>query len=636
MSPRRSTGRRAAAALALLGCSCLAAAAPALAQGPEWHLEQPLPPSPSAGGGCSGEAASCTTPIGLGRIGDIEFSASDSGLLITAGNGSTIRPGVWFYNGAQWHELAEVCGASDGRIAWAGAEEFWTVADGRAGQAANAQGVLPPLEDDTLCHFLYNPATARLEVARSYAAPAFSAASYQPMQAAACLSPTDCWFAGAPLPAPQPGAFQLHWNGESLEAQPNAAIHSVRASVPFEGKLLESVGLAREEPVGSAEEPEEILHPFVLVDVPAEAGEPFEGLRPFSSTEEALPEYASGSFPQALSGLVLAADQDAEGQESLWAGAGPAASPPNGSAPGELTLLHDAGGTWTQVLGPPGPQTLNADPAQLSELEISSIAGEPGTDSAWLALDSAHDLQDPLPNELARIVHVQADGTITEQQLPSPSELAAGVGAKGAAARIACPAANDCWLATTQGWLFHLSEAGAATGPTDGDPAFNGPLVTFRPPDEGIPQSPSAALPVDDSGEEGPPRPSLEAAPANNIQVSEQVALVSDVRSRLVGRTVLELRFHLATSARVRLLALRRTAVVARTSMRTLKRGTHSLSLRLNPHRWPTRITLQTHALGTLPTVTVGSGVDTIVTSMRGALRSLLGGLATTTAGSRP
>ena len=35
----------------------------------------------------------------------------------------------------------------------------------------------------------------------SFAFPAFEADSYQAMNAGVCLSPTDCWFAGEPLPA---------------------------------------------------------------------------------------------------------------------------------------------------------------------------------------------------------------------------------------------------------------------------------------------------------------------------------------------------------------------------------------------------------------------------------------------------
>ena len=95
-----------------------------------WQVEQPAPPPPEQAG-----VPPSTVPVSLGHIGDIEFYEPNRGALITSGNGSSIPPGVWFYNGAGWRELSNQCGATDGRIAWAGPDEFWTVSDGRPGQA---------------------------------------------------------------------------------------------------------------------------------------------------------------------------------------------------------------------------------------------------------------------------------------------------------------------------------------------------------------------------------------------------------------------------------------------------------------------------------------------------------------------
>jgi hypothetical protein len=193
---KRPPRLRAVLVVALLICLCSIAPAGALARpladegGAGWRLEQPLPPAPAPG------VPPSHTPIGLGRVGDIEFWAPNRGLLITAGNGSTIPPGLWAYDGRGWHELSTVCGASDGRIAWSGPEEFWTISDGRPGQAPDAHGNQAPLQDNTLCHF------AGGQVVASYASVAFRANSYQPMHAAACIAPADCWFAGDPLPAP--------------------------------------------------------------------------------------------------------------------------------------------------------------------------------------------------------------------------------------------------------------------------------------------------------------------------------------------------------------------------------------------------------------------------------------------------
>ena len=149
---------------------------------------------------------------------------TNRGALITSGNPPTIEPGVWEFNGVYWHQLSTVCGAGDGRIVWAGPEEFWTISNGRPGQQANIRGELPPTRDNTLCRFS-NPAHKGepLRVMESFAFPAFEADSYQAMNAGVCLSPSDCWFAGEPLPSdrvPRPGSFHLHWNGARCSRNP--------------------------------------------------------------------------------------------------------------------------------------------------------------------------------------------------------------------------------------------------------------------------------------------------------------------------------------------------------------------------------------------------------------------------------
>ncbi len=622
MSLRRTSGFAMALIAALALSSAAAQVSRAAAQGLQWRLVQPEAPPAPAGAKApelcpSGEQGPCTgLPVELGQVGDLEFAAPDRGLLITAGNGSTVSPGIWEYDGAGWHELATVCGAGHGRIAWAGGDEFWTVSDGRPGEAANGEGLLPPLEDDTLCHFASAAPGGQLEVSRSYAAPAFEAASYQPMDAAACLTSSDCWFGGDPLPAPQPGAFVLHWNGASLEAEPDPSADTVHDIHAFGGRLLESVELPLQEVQGKDESPLEILHPYALYEIGSESGGAvFDGLRPFAPDLVALPEYAPGSYPAALGGLRISTDTEADGEEALWAAAGPVATPPSGSEQGRLTVLHGAGGVWSQVLGPAGEATLSADPPQLEEDVVTSIAGEPGTSSAWLGLDTQLGARESSPLASATVVHVQGDGSVSEQQLPSARELAEGVQPQGAAAALACPAQNDCWLATTQGALFHLSEEGDQTLPVDGDRELTGPVITYRPPDEGLPQEqPVGSGDGAGYGEEGPPPASPSYRPPLLESYRLAVAPYSDARERLHG-TTLELSFRLAVKARVRLLARRRATVVAHTPSRVLGAGPRALLLHLDRRRWPTKLDLVVDPLAALPTVPASRSVDTLVTS---------------------
>ncbi|HEY4451190.1 MAG TPA: hypothetical protein VGN13_06305 [Solirubrobacteraceae bacterium] len=574
-------GARATGLFASLTASLLAAfllAGPASAQpladdgGASWRLEQPPPPPPPPG------VQGSSTPVGLGRIGDIQFWSPNRGLLTTAGNGSTIPPGLWAYNGREWHELSTVCGASDGRIVWTGPDSFWTISDGRPGQASDAAGNPPPLIDNTLCHFENG------RVVASYASLAFRVDSYQPMHAAGCLGPSDCWFAGDALPAPQSGSFHLHWNGSSLSAEPNtqngypvADLHS------FAGQLFESVQLSG--PLTSESSALRLINP--------------EGIVPQFETPASLPFYGGEEFPTALEAFHLS---DADG--ALWAAAGPVRETPSGSAPGQVTVARYDGQRWRQLLGaasePSGAATFPED-------TVTAVAGEPGGEAAWLALDTANDVLQPSPVATARVARITAAGTLSQEdnlQLPAGAETAP----KGAAAKITCAAPHDCWLASTQGWLYHLS-TGSEELPLDTDPAFAG-LITERPADEGVPQVAPDTLPADNSGLLGEPPPTIGVLPENPKEQPPRVhvALLSHIHSRLVHGTTLELRFHLAVRARIRLLARRKQTLVASTPRRVLAGGNRRLLLKLDPRRWPTKLQLQTHALAPLPTVVAGEG----------------------------
>jgi hypothetical protein len=562
------------AALAVCGLLLGQASAEGEGGGATWRLEQPQPPPPPPG------AQGSPIPIGLGRIGDIEFWGPNRGLLITAGNPPTIPPGVWAYNGSGWHELATVCGASDGRIAWAGPDEFWTVSNGRPGQTTESEtGGNPPLEDNTLCHF------AGGQVVASYAHPAFQVDSYQAMHAAGCLTASDCWFGGNPLPEPQIGAFHLHWNGGSLQAEPYPGEgHAVEDMRPFAGQLFESVRLAVGDRSNGASGELPVLHRIN----PNGVSPTFE-----PEAQEFIPLYTSGELPTELDFLHLSS-----GEGALWGAAGGT----RGSERAGLTVVRRSEGSWTQVLGP----TTGA--ALFPKDVADSIAATPGTESAWLALDSQADAAAPSPGASAPVARISAGGAVSEEQsLPSAQEQGEGVGPKGAGEKLACPAPNDCWLVTSAGWLYHLAPEGERTLPTDTDPAFSG-VITFRPPDQGLPQVPPDAPPEDNSGlVEAPPAYGTVLGENPEAQSRVAVPLLSGLHSRLVRGTTLELRFHLAVKARVRLIAKRRARVVASTATRTLAAGSRKLMLRLDPRRWPTKLALQTHPLAPLPTVSANS-----------------------------
>lgn len=606
------------AASAMLALAALLGPVPAAgAEEATWSgFEQPTPPGSA-------------WPVGLGSIGDIEFWAPNRGLLITGGEGKTVPAGLWAYNGVDWHEYATQCGASEadpedgGRIAWASPDEFWTVSDGRKGQANESSGNgqferEPPLEDNTLCHF------AGGEIVGSYAHPAFQSDSYMLMHAAACLGPSDCWFGGDPLEEPEIGAFHLHWNGSSLEEEPYTGEgHAVEDIAALEGTLYESVLLARTD--RGEGKTVSVIHRINAPGI-TPVFEPEQGL-----FGEGLP---LGQSPKGLDFLHLSSADGA-----LWAAAGT-----KRPEPGQVTVLRDVGGNWTQLIGPEHPLApILADPEEEAALlggearqaVVSAVAAEPGTGTAWIALEAPGASSASRSAARAVLLHVSSEGTVlAEQTLPSPGEEAAGIGPKGAASRLSCPATNDCWLATAQGWLFHFalpSERTLGRDPAESE-YFSGQVIEYRPADQGLPQVTPDAPPEDDSGleEEAPDYGGTfaEAKASAAVQPTVTLPLLSRVHSRLLHGHTLELRFHLAVKARVQLVAMRKRAVVAQTPRRTFGAGNRELLLNLNPHRWPTKLNLQTHALAPLPVVSSvageGAGVTTETTGLYVLPRDLL------------
>ncbi|HTQ68968.1 MAG TPA: hypothetical protein VMI13_09795 [Solirubrobacteraceae bacterium] len=580
---------------ALAGLPAVSQAAEA--EQPQWRLEQPLLPR-------------ANWPVPLGSIGDIEFLEPNRGLLITGGKKPSVEPGIWTYDGARWHELSNKCGAErEGRIAWAGPDEFWTVSDGRPGQAAEGAGTsnerTVPLNGNTLCHFEGG------QIVGSYAHPAFEVDSYQQMRGAACLKPTDCWFGGEPLPEPQIGAFQLHWNGAALEAEPYLGEgFPVRDMLASEGHIYQSVRV--EIPPDRTENTEAITIPVLhLINPPG-------AIPAFEAEDEAgagLPFYEEGELPQDLDYFHLSA---ADGV--LWAAAGPL------HPGGQLTVAVRDEGSWRMLVGPPSqggrqleailPPEDRAEEQALvgsspSQAKVTAVAAEPGDGGVWIGLEHAES------QEQAVLLHLGAQGEeLSAEVLPSPQERAEGVGDNGAVSRLACPQAGDCWMATSKGWLYHLAPASERTLAPNGDPAFE-KLISYRPPDQGLPQVAQDAPPADISGfrEQGIAEIGSIAEAKATPESMVTLPLLSHVRSKLLKGSKLQLSFHLSVKARVKLLAQRKKKVVAATAMQTFAAGNRRLLLQLNPRRWPTKLSLKTKALAPLRRVSSVTGEGSTVST---------------------
>jgi hypothetical protein len=546
MSLRHRIALAAVTGLAVL--SGLASAATAA----DWHSEQPLTPGSDV-------------PVALGRVYDIQFWSPNRGALIT-------KDGLWAYDGTGWHPLSTVCGGTNGRIAWAGPLDLWTISDQPIGQS-NPGNV--DLTARSLCHIVNGT------VVGSYAQPIGGRGSYLRMHGAACLSAADCWFGGDRLPGTvNTGAFHLHWDGHAMTPWPSLTARDPSLADPartvtdlaaFQGRLYEAVQVQADDVVpGEASDQPFVLHEVVTGEPPA-----------FTPQFTDQPMDYGQKAPSLLAGFQLSGDGDA-----LWAAAGPR-DISNKPAPTQVLRL-DRDGLRSVPL---------TDPQNLLKagVGVNDLAAEPGADSAWIAYTPPSD--DGSGIYPARLARVHGDGDVDDATtLPSPAD---GIARKGSADRIACPAPGQCWMATTTGWLFHLGDG----LPRDDAPAMHR-LITYRPPDASTPVFSPDTLPDDDSGIAPPvipqPPPIGYTPPADDGPKKKAKKLVTGASTRLIrGTTTIEYRFTLTAKARVQLVAKRKKQVVAKTKRRTLAKGKHKLRLKLSRKRWPTALNLNATAVKT-------------------------------------
>ncbi len=519
----------------------------------EWRSEQPL----GDGGFLSN----------LGEVGDVECWEANRCMLITAGNGG-VAAGLFAFDGAGWYRYSTVCGGHEGRIAWAGPDDFWTISDQQLGQEIEVTAT--ERSRISLCHFKDG------RVVASYGEPIGVQGSYMAMDAAACSGPSECWFAGVRLPSGvNQGAFHLHWDGTSVRPVPSLSEQqselldpgrAVTGLAVHQGGFYEGVRVAEgDSPVAG-----EASEPSVLHRVQAGAATPFQPLFPAAPLD-----FGAGAEASELEGFRLSDD----GQR-LWAISG-AAGPP-----ATVTVLR---------LGEEGLAQLPLeDPDGVLEPgdSLGGVAAEPGSGDAWIGFK--HNGESRAASTPALLTRIDAGGSVgPEVVLPAEGE---GIERSGPAGPIACAAAEQCWMATQFGWLFHL---GPDPEPNH-DPAMHPATITVRPRDNSLPVVPPISLPEDDSGAEAKAGVSEQEEPLpefEELPPQRRPALLSKIEQRLLHGRILELSFTLRTKAHVQLLARRQGRVVAKTKRYTLTRGRHSLRLKLDPKRWPTKLDLEAHSV---------------------------------------
>jgi hypothetical protein len=385
------------------------------------------------------------------------------------------------------------------------------------------------------------------------------------MQSATCDGVDDCWFGGVGAQdalGDRVGAFHLHWDGTDLETVYGPQGRSVTDMQFHAGELFETTLVGRA--------PENRTAPVDL----AEPESPFPRLlhridgTGFANDSFVPTEAADGGSE------LLALDSDGT---DLWAVGGGAASGPAapvGGAAARPPLVARLDGSAFEELALTGTTFGQTD-------RFGDVAAIPKTGEALATVV-------PFPerrsvNSKAIVARIKSDGTTTTTRLP-----AAGAG-RGSAARVECPAADECWMVTWAGWIFHYSDG--LQLPLDPEPAFQG-TIEFRP-NEAAEQFIPDRLPVDDSQLFAPPPLELDpTAPPPGGKVRRLPPLLKKIRSKLSG-LVLTVRFTVTRKAKVALLAKRGGRTVARTPLRTFAPGRHKLTLRLNRDRYPTRLAFQ-------------------------------------------
>jgi hypothetical protein len=533
---RRRQARTRRALLALVLTLLAVGGTGGVAQAATWtEFPAPVPPGGQYG----------TAP---GYVSDLQFWAPNRGLMAVGGNAS-VTEGLYVWNGQTWHQLSTVCGGGRAaRIAWAGPTEFWVISRPSLPREQTA-GL-------ALCHFKDG------EVVGSYSTPSEAEDPFRPMVAAACNGPSDCWF-GGPYALDglgrRGGAFHLHWDGATLKTAYGPQGRAVSDLLSAGGRWYESTNLGRQrdDPDGAVPlaEPEPTARLLHHLDDGVFANDPFAAAQP-ADTEL----------------LALAADG-----ADVWAAGGGVSRDGQPAQRAPLVARAVAGGAFQEL-----SLDTSSVPAGMAFVDVAPV---PGTGNAWAAVAGNSSFGGESAQPWVARIDTTTNTATAERLTASDREPF-----KGAATRVACPAADDCWLATATGALYRLT--GAPSYPVDTEPAFQG-TITVRP-DEAAEQAIPDDVPQDDSGLAVPPVDLYPDLPGESSGAScdKLPSLLTKVQSKVRGikKPLLEVTFRQARTAKVGMTASRKRKVVARAKTRKLYKGNRKLVLKLSRKHWPTKL----------------------------------------------
>ncbi|UUY03518.1 hypothetical protein LRS13_23080 [Svornostia abyssi] len=507
-----------------------------------------------------------------------------------AGSGA-FSSGLLVFDGVAWRQVSTVCGSrSTGRIAFASAQEWWTVSS-----PALATDTPNPI---TLCRFVNGQVVASYAVAaRDYDG------SYARMHAAACTSPSNCWFAGDVTDRPDIGTFLLHWNGETLSRIVHPSARAIVDAVPFGDGVL-GVTATGTAPGDAAVSPD---FTNLFLEMPRDTA-----LRETNGPRLLRRLGADGSIavrdwprviedPDAVAAgrtrLVDLHAADSDGGRVWIAGRG------SRSAPAPETGGDDTRSLLTPVdqqpllaslpLGASEPVAATwVDPDAPAPAEvITDIAAIPGTRQAWVALmepASFNRAAEPQAgSRLASVARVELSADGLQARVVERLDITRNDIAIGDAAHVSCSGPADCWMVTAGGWVYRWADPDTVI-PLNTDPAIQR-LITVRPADARTPRDEPISLIADAAPYVAPDiEPDVTGAAPAPRRVP---ALFRVLGKPKVVKGRIQIRIQLRRRARVQLVGRRGGKIVARTKRRTLKPGRHTLRLKPKSRKqWPTAL----------------------------------------------
>ena len=562
------------------------------------------------------------------RVTSMAFRAWNRGLaavrFLSGGalTGGTSAFGLWIYNGVRWFPDPTFPGGGTcpgDTVLWAGKLDYWLI--GGTG------------EWSTLCRFdgdaqtwqpVRIPSTTVTRTTTTFGL--LNQRLSGNITAGSCTAWDSCWFFGT-------YGTMLRWNGTSLQdVSPDPAPVTTAFSLPSRRPFLTgfldasaartadgtAVALAGGTSEGFRGQPNLQLFGG-LARQPGGAPPPqLWGVRRGAWSGLAWTPATAGLPDDPFRSDVVAVDVEASGRG--WVAANPsirarsqASEPLSGVGPSPLMPVRESGadagctGPAADAFGRGGGDVLH-DGFAWSELATFPgadrvIAGgmvKPNTDAGPPSLN-----RDGAPE--AVVVEASCDGTArvtrfaaADPTAPDPKPLVAATRDRPTLA-VAAPAGNRAWAATDGGilktpggiqsvyqtpHLYQYTDGQAPTAPA-GDDNESRPIP--------IQEDPPIIVFVPDP----PPPP---AAPTKQVR-SRTKALPPAIFkiTSTVRNNTLVVSFRVRRSVMIGIAAERNGVVVATTGLRRFGPGTGRLELKLDPRRWPTKITFLSDA----PTVTL-------------------------------